>query len=45
VYEIINRGYEAPEDPAVAAVPKQNIAGEQCAIGAYTGRLLQRNTS
>ena len=27
--------YDAPDDPYVAAILDQNIAGEQCAIGAY----------
>ena len=27
--------YDAPDDPYVAVVLDQNIAGEQCAIGAY----------
>ena len=27
--------YEAPEDPYVAVLLDQNIAGEQCAISAY----------
>jgi len=34
-YEATGCGYDAPEDPAVPAVLAQNIAGEQCAIGAY----------
>ncbi len=28
-------GYDAPNDPSVAAILKQNIKGEQCAIMAY----------
>jgi bacterioferritin len=31
-YKMTNCGYEAPEDPSVKAVLKQNIKGEQCAI-------------
>jgi len=34
-YKLTNCGYEAPEDPAVIPVLKQNIKGEQCAIGVY----------
>jgi len=34
-YEATGCGYDAPEDPAVRVVLAQNIAGEQCAIGAY----------
>ncbi len=34
-YEHSNCGYEAPDDPFVKAVLKQNIAGEQCAIMTY----------
>ena len=34
-YKKINCGYEAPEDPSVRALLKQNIKGEQCAIDAY----------
>ncbi len=30
-----NCGYEAPEDPYVIEVLKQNISGEQCAISVY----------
>ena len=29
--------YDAPEDPYVAVLPDQNIAGEQCAITTYKG--------
>jgi bacterioferritin len=28
-------GYEAPEDPFVETILKQNIDGERCAIGFY----------
>ncbi|HOC02702.1 MAG TPA: ferritin-like domain-containing protein, partial [bacterium] len=34
-YKLTNCGYEAPEDPSVIPVLKQNIKGEQCAIGVY----------
>jgi len=34
-YKMTNCGYDAPEDPAVAALLEQNIKGEQCAIEAY----------
>jgi bacterioferritin len=34
-YKMTNCGYETPEDPYVEALLKQNIAGEQCAIGVY----------
>jgi bacterioferritin len=30
-----NCGYETPDDPYVEVLLKQNIAGEQCAIGVY----------
>ena len=30
-----NCGYDAPEDPHVKTVLKQNIKGEQCAIDGY----------
>ena len=30
-------GYDAPEDPYVAVLLDQNIAGEQCAITTYKG--------
>lgn len=33
--EQTNCGYDAPEDPYVAALLKQNIKGEQCAISTY----------
>jgi len=38
-YKMTNCGYEAPEDPNVRAVLKQNIKGEQCAIDVYTSLL------
>ncbi|OQY21227.1 MAG: ferritin [Anaerolineaceae bacterium 4572_32.2] len=34
-YEMTNCGYESPADPYVEVVLKQNIKGEQCAIGVY----------
>lgn len=34
-YRASNCGYDAPEDPSVKAVLKQNIKGEQCAIEVY----------
>lgn len=34
-YKETNCGYEAPEDPSVKAILKQNIKGEQCAIAVY----------
>ena len=34
-YKMTNCGYEAPEDPYVEVLLKQNISGEQCAIGVY----------
>jgi len=34
-YEMTNCGYEAPEDPNVLELLKQNIKGEQCAISVY----------
>ena len=38
-YKMTNCGYEAPTDPSVKAVLKQNIKGEQCAIDTYNGLL------
>ncbi|HIE05006.1 MAG TPA: ferritin [Candidatus Latescibacteria bacterium] len=38
-YRMTNCGYEAPEDPDVRAVLRQNIKGERCAIETYN-RLL-----
>jgi len=38
-YKETNCGYEAPEDPYVAALLAQNIQGEQCAIGVYNAML------
>ncbi len=34
-YKMSNCGYDAPEDPAVKTLLKQNIKGEQCAIEVY----------
>ena len=34
-YKLTNCGYDAPEDPHVVALLKQNIKGEQCAISVY----------
>ncbi|HEC69399.1 MAG TPA: ferritin [Candidatus Omnitrophica bacterium] len=34
-YKESNCGYEAPQDPKVITLLKQNIKGEQCAIGVY----------
>ncbi len=34
-YKYTNCGYDAPEDPYVLEVLKQNIKGEQCAISVY----------
>ena len=34
-YKLTNCGYDAPENPEVMALLKQNIKGEQCAIGVY----------
>jgi bacterioferritin len=34
-YKMTNCGYDAPEDPYVLELLKQNIKGEQCAIGVY----------
>ncbi len=34
-YEFTGCGYDAPTDPDVRALLKQNIAGEQCAISTY----------
>ena len=34
-YKATNCGYDAPKDPHVVAVLKQNIKGEQCAIETY----------
>ncbi|HPB20109.1 MAG TPA: ferritin-like domain-containing protein [Bacteroidales bacterium] len=34
-YKMCNCGYEAPENPNTEVLLKQNIKGEQCAIGVY----------
>lgn len=34
-YEVTNCGFEAPNDPFVRTILKQNIEGERCAIGFY----------
>ena len=34
-YKQTNCGYDAPVDPSLEALLKQNIKGEQCAIGVY----------
>ena len=34
-YKLTNCGYDAPENPEVMPVLKQNIKGEQCAIDVY----------
>ena len=34
-YKMTNCGYDAPTDPSVKAILKQNIKGEQCAIDVY----------
>lgn len=34
-YKLSNCGYDAPENPDVIPVVKQNIKGEQCAIDVY----------
>ncbi len=34
-YDVTNCGYDTPSDPFVEIVLKQNIKGEQCAIGVY----------
>lgn len=38
-YKMTNCGYEAPEDPNVKTLLKQNIKGEQCAINVYKNLL------
>ena len=34
-YEVTSCGYDAPNDPFVETILKQNIQGERCAIGFY----------
>ena len=43
-YELTNCGYEAPDSPFVETILKQNIQGEQCAIGVYQS-LMQKTLS
>lgn len=43
-YTLTNCGYDAPDDPFVETVLKQNIKGEQCAIGVYEN-LMQKTLS
>ena len=43
-YTLTNCGYDAPDDPFVETVLKQNIKGEQCAIGVYES-LMQKTLS
>ncbi len=38
-YKATHCGYEAPEDPFVAAILKQNLEGERCAIDFYRSLL------
>ncbi len=38
-YDLTNCGYEAPANPFVKEVLKQNIKGEQCAIETYNNLL------
>jgi len=38
-YKLTNCGYDAPEDPSIESILKQNIKGEQCAIDAYNNLL------
>lgn len=38
-YTHTNCGYDAPEDPYVSTILKQNIKGEQCAISTYQSLL------
>ncbi|MDD5679059.1 MAG: ferritin-like domain-containing protein [Kiritimatiellae bacterium] len=38
-YKWTNCGYEAPDDPYVESILKQNIKGEQCAITTYSNLL------
>ena len=40
-YKETNCGYDAPDDPHVAALLTQNIKGEQCAIGVYNAMLAE----
>lgn len=38
-YKASSCGYDAPQDPHVDAVLRQNVKAEQCAIGVYNGIL------
>ncbi|AEA34408.1 ferritin-like domain-containing protein [Hippea maritima] len=38
-YDFTNCGYDAPENPVVEEILKQNIKGEQCAISVYKSLL------
>ena len=40
-YKWTNCGYDPPEDPFVKRILRQNIAGEQCAIGVYNALAAQ----
>jgi bacterioferritin len=40
-YKLTNCGYEAPDNPFVETILKQNIKGEQCAIGVYQSLMQQ----
>lgn len=42
--KLTNCGYEAPDNPFVETLLKQNIKGEQCAIGVYQ-HLMQQTIS
>lgn len=44
-YEKTNCGYDPPSDPYVAVLLKQNIQGEQCAIGVYNAMLAATQNS
>jgi bacterioferritin len=43
-YDVTSCGYEAPNDPFVETILKQNIDGERCAIGFYK-KLLEATQS
>ncbi len=40
-FEQTNCGYDPPDDPFVKKILEQNIKGEQCAIGVYSGIIEQ----
>ena len=44
-YKLTNCGYEAPDNPFVETILKQNIKGEQCAIGVYQSLMQQTITA